>query len=400
MVTAQRRAESLQTVPIPVSALSQAQLENRQYSEGQDLERYVPSLKMTHNITQPTNLSPSLRGSLQQDASLVVAESPFGIYVDGVYVGRLNGNNTRLADVERIEVLRGPQGTLYGRNTLAGAIKFISREPGEETWLNASVGYGNHDQYEASVSAGSPLSDTFAGSLSLQVNGRDGFGTNLATGENVGDEENWAGRVKLRYIGGENFDATINVSYADSSNDAAILVNGTTPNVPASQQYSTSDIVPTFGGIYDTFYPNMDYGFPGTRNEPSAGTEQLIASLTMSYDFGNAVLTSVTGYVDTNDFFSTDLSGAGRIIAGFDIGAEQWTQEIQLQGAAFDDKLNYIVGGFFLAEDATQDMDWFFFGPTSQNTIDTGTDSYSVFAQADLRRDRSTDSNGRRSVDA
>lgn len=386
VVTAQRREQDLQTVPVPVSAFSVEQLENRQISEGQDLERYVPSLKMTNNITQPTNLSPSMRGSLQQDASLAVAESPFGIYVDDVYVGRLNGNNTRLADVERIEVLRGPQGTLYGRNTLAGALKFISKTPGDEMWLDGSVGYGNYDAYEASVSTGGPLSDTISGSVALQLNGRDGYGTNLATGENIGEEENWAGRVKLRYTGGENFDAIAHVSYADSRNDSNVMVNATTPGIPNNAQYTTKDLVPTFGGLYDNNVPNQDYSGGGLLNitdQPRGDTEQLIASWTMSYDFDQATLKSITAFVNTKDYFTTDFSGAGLIVGAIETDSDQWTQELQLTGTGFDDKLNYIVGAFYLNERATQDINWYFFGPTSRSGYDTGTDSYSVFGQAD-----------------
>lgn len=385
VVTAQRRVQDLQSVPVPVSAFSVEQLENRQISEGQDLERYVPSLKMTNNITQPTNLSPSMRGSLQQDASLAVAESPFGIYVDDVYVGRLNGNNTRLADVERIEVLRGPQGTLYGRNTLAGALKFISKTPGDEMWLDASVGYGNYEAYEASVSTGGPLSDTVSGSVAFQFNGRDGYGTNVATGENIGEEENWAGRVKLRYTGGENFDAIAHVSYADSRNDSNVMVNATTPTA-GNAQYTTNSLVPTFGGFYDNNFPDQDYSGGGALNipnQPRGDTEQLIASLTMSYDFDQATLKSITAFVGTEDYFATDFSGFGGILAGFDTDSDQWTQELQLTGTAFDDKMNYILGAFYLNERSTQDMSWFFFGPTSRSFYDTGTDSYSVFGQAD-----------------
>ncbi|MEO8223978.1 MAG: Plug domain-containing protein, partial [Gammaproteobacteria bacterium] len=113
IVTAERREASLQTVPVAVSAFTAETIKNRQILDAQDLQTLVPSLKMTNNITSPTNLSPSLRGSLQQDASLIVAESPFGIYVDDVYISRLNGNNATLNDIERVEVLRGPQGTLY-----------------------------------------------------------------------------------------------------------------------------------------------------------------------------------------------------------------------------------------------------------------------------------------------
>lgn len=385
VVTAQRREQDLQSVPVPVSAFSVEQLENRQISEGQDLERFVPSLKMTNNITQPTNLSPSMRGSLQQDASLAVAESPFGIYVDDVYVGRLNGNNTRLADVERIEVLRGPQGTLYGRNTLAGALKFISKTPGDESWLDASVGYGNYDHYEAAVSAGGPVGDGLAGSVALQFNGRDGYGTNVATGENIGEEENWAGRIKLRYMGGENFDAIAHVSYADSRNDSNVMVTATTPT-PGNAQYTTKSLVPTFGGFYDNNVPDQDYsggGLLNITNQPRGDTEQLIASWTMSYDFDNATLKSITAYVGTDDYFTTDFSGFGGIVGAIETDSDQWTQELQLTGTAVDDRLNYILGAFYLNERANQDINWYFFAPTSRSNYDTGTDSYSVFGQAD-----------------
>ena len=182
IVTAERREASLQTVPVAVSALSGDMLKDRQITEYQDLQSFVPSLKMTNNITSPTNLSPSLRGSLQQDASLIVAESPFGIYVDDVYVARLNGNNITLNDIERVEVLRGPQGTLYGRNTLQGAIKFVSRTPGEDSWLNASAGVGNYDQYLINASGGGPFGGGFAGSLAGQYNNKDGQFSNVATG--------------------------------------------------------------------------------------------------------------------------------------------------------------------------------------------------------------------------
>ncbi len=123
IVTAERREANLQEVPIAVSAINMEQIERWQIRQGQDLQRYVPSLNMFNNVTSPTNLSPSLRGGLQQDSILVTAESPFGIFVDDIYVGRLNGNNMTMTDIERIEVLRGPQGTLFGRNTAYGAIK-------------------------------------------------------------------------------------------------------------------------------------------------------------------------------------------------------------------------------------------------------------------------------------
>ncbi len=112
IVTSEHREENLQDVPIAVSAMDVEQMDKLQINEARNLQRYVPSLNMFNNITHPSNLALSLRGGLQQDASLVVAESPVGIYVDDIYVGRLNSNNATMSDIERVEVLRGPQGTL------------------------------------------------------------------------------------------------------------------------------------------------------------------------------------------------------------------------------------------------------------------------------------------------
>jgi len=385
VVTAQRRENTLQSVPIPVSAFSRETLENRQIQQAADLERYVPSMKMRNNITQPTNLSPSMRGSTQQDASLVVAESPFGIYVDDVYLGRMNGNNVQLADFERVEVLRGPQGTLYGRNTLAGAIKFITRTPSEDnSWLNAEVGYGRYDSYRASASFGGAIGDGLAASLALQTNGRNGVWNNIGTGQRIGDEKNFAGRVKLHYTGSESFSAIGSVSYTDSDNDALQLVNMTTPNVPGNQQFRSADLVPTFGSIYTINRPLASRSPSPAEDETRGETKQLIASLTMSYEFGNSTLKSITGYVDTDDFFNTDFSGFGGIIAGTNAKAKQFTQELQIQGTGIDDRLNYIAGVFYMDEDADQQFGWIFFTPTSTSDIAITTESISVFGQADF----------------
>ncbi len=386
-VTAERREASLQTVPVAVSALSSAALEDRQVTEAKDLQRFVPSLRMSNNITSPTNLSPSLRGSLQQDASLVVAESPFGIYVDDVYIGRLNGNNVTLADIERVEVLRGPQGTLYGRNTLAGAIKFVSRTPGKESWMNAKVGAGNFDQYIASTSLGGPISDSWAASFAAQVNNKDGQTFNRTTGQDRGLEHNVAGRAKLHYMGSESFDAVLSVAYSQSSNDANQLNPGTSGTVPGNQQYSSDDVVLAFGpNVVDT--NNEVRRPPLLSNQPSGKTKQTIASANLAWEFDSFTLRSITGFVKTDDYFTTDFSGRGAILGASDPVAEQTSQELQIQGTGFDDRLNYLAGVYYLKERGTQDFGWYFSalgGATSSSQIVARTKSFSVFGQADFK---------------
>ncbi len=395
IVTAERREGTLQEVPIAVSAISTEKLEKLQVTEARNLERYVPSLRMSNNITSPTNLSPSLRGSLQQDASLVVAESPFGIYVDDVYIGRLNGNNVTLSDIERVEVLRGPQGTLYGRNTLAGAIKFVTRDPGADSWLRATAGAGNHGQYVGSVSVGGPLGDSWAASASGQITHKDGQYRNLLTGAERGEEENLAGRVKLRYTGSETFDAVLTLSYSDSENDAVQLLRGTTPADPMGLRQYTSDEVVLTNGTCCVATPNRVYSPGIISNQPRGDTEQLIASANLSWELGAVTLRSITGYVKTDDYFSTDFAGDASFIIGASVPrAEQWSQEFQVSGKAFGDRMNYLAGVYWLDEQGDQDFGWWFAGfaaipgvngAVSTSSIDAKTESYAVFGQFDYQ---------------
>ncbi len=400
VVTAERREASLQSVPIPVTALNEEALIDRQVLESRDLERFTPSLKMLSNITSPTNLSPSMRGSLQQDASLIVAESPFGIYVDDVYLARLNGNNITLADIERVEVLRGPQGTLYGRNTLVGAIKFVSRTPGKDSWLKGSIGVGNFDQYRGSFSAGGPLGDTnWAGSFSALLTHKDGTFQNVnpAASRELGMERNWATRAKLRYMGFEKLDVTFSMSYANSKNDSQQLTPGITPGVPANQRFTSDDIVTGVFtvpmnpasflplGTFEVYTPVIPGGGPGPiESLPRGETKQLISSINISYDMGWGTLKSITGYVQTKDFFSTDFSGSGGIQGANRLSVDQISEELQLVGTAFDDRLSYIAGLYFFNEEGDQSFGWRA-GPLpfSTNRIDSKSTSYSAFTQLD-----------------
>ncbi|HEY0940232.1 MAG TPA: TonB-dependent receptor [Steroidobacter sp.] len=379
-VTAERREESLQTVPIAVTALTAADLQNRQIDSPQDLARVSPSLKMTANITSPTNLSPGLRGSTAQDASSIAAESPFGIYIDDIYIGRMNGNNVQFGDLESIEVLRGPQGTLYGRNTLSGALKFTTRTPGAESWLNAELGAGNADQLRAGFSVGGPLSDTWGASLSAIYNTKDGQWRNVATNKDVGLNENIAARAKVHYMPGNGFDAVAFVSYVDSKNDATQLVPGTTPGRAANQTFTSDDIVPTLG-YYRIGTPSLTEPMPLMKPNSVGETTQTIAGLTMSYDFGDATLRSISGYVGTEDYYTNDMNGLGFVRGASDVDADQFTQELHIHGSALSGTLQYIVGVYYLNETATQDWAWYYFGPASTSVVDIETESISVFGQ-------------------
>jgi iron complex outermembrane receptor protein len=381
IVTAERKSASLQEVPVSVSALTTEGLENRMVQEAEDIARFVPSLKMTNNITTPTSLSPSMRGSLVSDASVVVSESPFGIYIDDVYIARLSGNNVALADIERVEVLRGPQGTLYGRNTISGAIKFVTRDPGEEDWFNASVGAGNWDQSKISVSGGTKLNDSWAAALSGQFTEKDGQFDNVVENTETGLEQNTAVRAKLRFMGSETFDAVGTISWSNSENDALQQVPGTTPTRAGNQVYSTDDILPVLGD-YNLGTPDVARQ-PGIASQPEAEITQTIATLKMSWDLWGGSLQSITGYVETDEKWTSDFSGQGLIMAGSNSIADQYSQEFKFAAEAMDGKLSYIAGAYFFRETADQEFAWQFFSPTSNSVIAAETNSIALFAQAD-----------------
>jgi iron complex outermembrane receptor protein len=403
IVTAERREESLQEVPIAVTALSRAELDDLQVFEARDLQRYVPSLNMFNNVTHPSNLSLSMRGGLQQDASLVVAESPIGIYVDDIYVGRLNGNNITLSDIERVEVLRGPQGTLYGRNTGYGAIRFISKIPGEEFWGDATAGIGNDNQLVFRGSVGGPLGDAWAGSLAGQYKekGDQYFNFDPSANTDTGDEENLSLRGKLRFMGWDRFDALLSVAYSDTENDSNQSVNATTPGIPDDCQdpsivdpatgtcppgvtttFTTEDLVFT-NGTRGVNTPWVDRAPPPLKNRPEANTEQTIVGLTLSYDItDNMTIKSITGYVGLEGNFMTDFSGNGPFIGGSETDSDQITQEFQLLGTALDERLNYVAGFYYLNDESEQLWGWNIFGPLSTYTLDVETDAIAAFGQA------------------
>jgi len=384
VVTAERREGDIQEVPLAVSAFGVEQIERLQISQAADLQRYVPSLNMFNNITHPSNLSLSLRGGLQQDASLVVAESPIGIYIDDIYIARLNANNVTLSDIERVEVLRGPQGTLYGRNTGYGAIKFITRNPGEDVWFNATAGVGNEDQLLFKASAGGPIGKGFAASLSGQYKEKGGEWFNVTENVDTGEEKNTAIRGKLRYIGSERLDAVLSVSWSKAENDSLQLVNGITPNVPANRQFTTDDLVfPNGEWAVATPFGQLDP--PPLKDRPQAETEQFLVGFTLSYDISDRMtLKSITGFLKTEDFFHTDFKGDGTGFTGAsEAEANQFSQELQLLGNAMDQRLNYIVGLYFLNEDSDQTFGWHFVTPLSQSLIQVETDSFAIFGQAD-----------------
>ena len=389
IVTAQRRAENLQETPVAVTALSGQAIADLGISEVEDLARAVPNLQLLPISANPSTLQVGLRGGSEQVGGLITSEPVVGIYIDDVYRARLQGSNTQLGDIERIEVLRGPQGTLYGRNNFSGAIKIITRTPSpDDEWFNASVGYGSFEEVRAQASLGRALTDTLGASLSvLYRDVGEGYIFNRAQDQFVGREENLVARAKLAYDNGD-LEMVAGLTYSRDRNDGYIPVAARFPRVPTGRDtaVSTGQARPRYGSEpYVTQSPQESLG----------RTETIAASLDVSYDFGNLTARAITGYVDLEDEFRWDLVsglevGPGVYSPGFDrdsdATSQQFTQELQLLGDLIDGDLEFILGAFYFHEDGTQtivDTIPVFGLPRLDPTfLAIETESWAVFAQA------------------
>ncbi|MDE0800933.1 MAG: TonB-dependent receptor [Rhodospirillaceae bacterium] len=372
VVTAERRVTNLQSTPVAVSAFTADKLENLQVDETLDLANNVPNLVLYTGVANPGMVNLYMRGAGEQIGGLVTSESAVGMYVDNVYNARLSAANFDLVDIERIEVLRGPQGTLYGRNSMTGALKIVTREANGETWAKGSVGYGSFDEITVSAGGGFALvEDALGMTVSAQYRDQsDGWLENRATGEDRGVREVFSLRGKMSYFGSDTFKATLSGYYSDDDND------GLTPVAVNSVTLANQT-----GGVRTVQSPNPSDGF----------TEQYGGSLDMEWQIGNLSLQSVTAYIDVKDGFRFDLSGGVEVAPSTFLtfidrtsvaSSSQWSQELQLSGKSLDDRLDWIVGGFYFDEQADQQIDdVIFFNALVPTIIDQESKSYALFSQ-------------------
>ncbi|WP_439534105.1 TonB-dependent receptor [Polymorphobacter sp.] len=390
LVTALRTTTKLQETPIAITALTEGALTDQQILSTQDVAKAVPGLILIPVTANPSTFQIGLRGGSEQTSGLIVSEPVVGIYVDDVYRGRMQGSNFQLSDIERVEVLRGPQGTLYGRNTFSGALKVITRTPGvNDSWLKGSVGYGSFDEVRGDISMGGVVAGDLGASMSLFYRDQSkGWILNRATGEMVGKERSFAGRAKLAYDSGP-LRVVGSVSYSDDDNDGYIPVNVQFVPDNARLNYATR----VFGENAQPVVPGQPY--VTSSPTPSNGqTSVFTGTLDIALDVGAVTLRSITGYVDTTDFFRWDIAAGQQVAPGVFIStfdrasastARQWSQELQATGSSFDDKVNWLVGLYYFNENGDQDFRDAFFGfalPLFRQQ--TKTDSYAAFAQANV----------------
>jgi iron complex outermembrane receptor protein len=351
VVTAQKRSENLQQVPISVSAITSAQLESAGVHDVTDLIALVPGLQIP---STPAIASPHLRGIGTQAPGAGI-ESAVAIYIDNVYMVSPNASFLSLNNISQVEVLKGPQSTLFGRNATGGVISITTRTPTQKPTADVQIGYGNYDTSTGSVYVSGPIAQGIASDFAVQATHQgEGYGTNLATGRNV-----YQTKIDLN---------TRSKTVAEISRDTRvefILDYGLNRGSVEGALRSPYGQVPLLG------QPNYGNN-PWNVNEDSVPYGYLSTSgvsAKVTHDFGAATFTSISAYraskADTNfDYDLTPIPGLALTILS---NGRELTQEFQLTSADAG-PLKWTVGSYYFHAVDAEQVPVRFFGPFSAET--------------------------------
>ena len=365
VVTAQKRGENLQEVPIAVTALSAEALATKGIDTVVDLTRVAPSLNYTVQATQAT---PRIRGVGTAIAG-AGNENSVATYVDGVYYASATGSILTLNNVEQIAVLKGPQGTLFGRNATGGLIQITTADPKDSFEGNARAGFGNYDTISGDIYLTGPLGDGAAANIAVHYgNQLDGFGTNLANGADVNKTRNFSVRTKFRFDLGEDTTALLAFDY-----DKTVVAGPAFRPVFGQRALLTG--YSFTGGFYDA----------DSNIQPRSSVEQYGGSLTLTHAFGGAKLVSISAYRRTlwDVQFDSDATPASLLSVLVDELNEQFSQELQLVSTD-DGPLKWVVGAYFFHGKAANRPATVFLPAFGLNQVIRSkqtAESYAAFAQ-------------------
>jgi iron complex outermembrane recepter protein len=376
IVTATRRAEALADVPLAISAVTAETLENTGANDIRQLNQVAPSLLVSSTGTE-ANGSARIRGvgTVGDNPGL---ESSVAVFIDGVYRSRSGIGLNELGEIERVEVLRGPQGTLFGRNASAGLIHIISKRPAFTFGANGELTYGNYDFMRASGSVTGPLTETIAARLDGVYVKRDGFYRDINNRTDVNDRDRYFLRGQLLFepsdalsfrligdytkrdekcCGAVYVSREINPLIGDLNEPVSPFLVGGVPNPNGNNIINVlRDLGQNLAAFRNPFSRNI-YVTPGRSYEGE--TEDKGISLEANWELGAVTLTSITAYRDYQNAqgSDTDYSTVDILYRAADGGAsrrfETFTQELRLQGTLFGERLDWLVGGFFTDEDLT-----------------------------------------------
>lgn len=343
IVTATKRAQTLQDTPVAVSVTSAETIEQAQIRDIADISSVVPSLRVSQ-LQSAFATTFSVRG-FGTDGNNLGLEPSVAVFVDGVYRSRAVSQISDLPNLQRVEVLRGPQSTLFGKNASAGVISLVTKAPSFDLEGSAEVSYGNYNAIVARGYISGPLSDNIAASIAGGINKRDGFITNGVNGDDINDRDRWFARADLLFDNNENFTFRVIGDWDELDEKCCGVVNLRPSPETGLIQLIGGRLNPPGTGLDDVVFTDV-VPFNRVRNWGISGQAD--------YEFGDLTLTSITAYRDTKIRANQDVDFTSAALAtGANIGQSDiktFTQELRL-ASDFDGPLNFLLGGYYFNEE-------------------------------------------------
>jgi len=360
VVTAQLKEQNLQQVPIAITALSSESLAVRGMTNALDINESTPNINIAKNTGTASGMKIFMRG-IGEDESRVGADPAIGVYVDDVYIGRQSGALLDLVDLERVEVLRGPQGTLYGRNSNGGAVRLVTKAPDFDNRVVIKAGVGSDNLTDAYISINRALSDNVAGQVSVMNKKQNGFIKNTDNGHDLGGIDKSGARVALAYLG-QQWDV---VWSADFSKDTS------QPSYASKVKGVDND-----NNLFTVSQSQFPTAFPNGRGYVALDDfynklYQRGTNLRVTGTINDMEFTSITAYRELDNELLT-IIGAPYYQ---DLNQDQISQEFRLAGSS--GALDW-VSGVFLYREAAKQFTEFVAGAA---TMDITTESAAVFGQ-------------------
>lgn len=375
VVTAQRREQRLQDVPLAVSAFSMESLEDGKVESLLNLDGKVPNVVLAPVGAYPFASAFYIRGLGYADVESSF-EPSVGVELDGVYLSRNVGAVQDFFDIGGVTILRGPQGTLYGRNTIGGVVSVQSRRPSFDFGARAQATFGSNGREELRAGVeGALVEDKLAGKFSFLTKTYDGYIKNY-DGRDMGAQDVTSMRGALLWTPTASFDATLIVDYTKDKGTGTAFENASLPSM----------VLPGFGEPADT---DGDPFLSHVGDDIFSDLEALGVTLNANWDLGPVKLTSITGYRKTDTEVLSDFDGTPTpfMTVHRDETHDQFSQELRLASNT-DGPLTYVVGAYYMTQEydiATGQFGTVFGSPTAGSTIYTQqkADSWAVFGQAD-----------------
>ncbi|WGL15795.1 TonB-dependent receptor [Microbulbifer bruguierae] len=376
-VTAQKRESNLQSTAMAVTALTGDAMSEAGVDDMTSLETRVPGMSMgTFNLGQPQIY---IRG-IGSNADGASADNSVVVFLDEVYIGRASGSALSLYDVERVEVLRGPQGTLYGKNVVGGAISVISKKPTEEFYTRGELTTGNYNLVTAKTAISGPLTDNLFGKIALSSSDRDGFmesANPAAEGMQLNDKDSLNFRGQLRYVPTDTLELNLTADWSKDRNAGTGRIH-----TPGTTVYAALKAIAPQVADNDELSWADDDGFQ--HRDVSGVTGRV------DWDLAAGTVTSITAYRETDyrmqeDGFNIDVSVIGiDSLSMIDETADQFSQELRFTSETIG-AWNWIAGLYYLQEDIYRDESTSsMFGPFSSDIASlqwNTTESYAVFGE-------------------